>query len=191
MPITLIDENVVFSSADKYFFDTNIWKVIHSPVAIPDLDDPIVESYREYPAALEKIKKAGAQIYVSPILLSEYFNMRLNQEFEEWQSFENKPEYTLKQFRRELYSSEYAPIIKNVHFEIKQILKDATLVPDIHNVDEINKAIERLGQQSLDVNDTYYYGLCEKNGYIFVTHDTDFKRAGVNVLTANKKLIKR
>lgn len=184
MPIILLDKDIVFSNDDKYFFDTNVWKNIHSSVGIADANV-------EYAVALGKIKEARALIYVSPLLLSEYFNMRLNQEFKEWQRFNNKPEYTLKQFRRELYSTEYLPIINTVNFEIKQILNDTVLVPDINNVADTNEAIERLKQQSLDINDTFYYELCKKNGYTFVTHDTDFKRAKINVLTANPKLMKK
>lgn len=95
----------------------------------------------------------------------------------------------MKQFRRELYQSEYAPLIDKIKIEMNDILNDAKITTDITKNDETVSAIERLKQKSVDVNDSYYCELCLKNNYILVTHDKDFRNTGLNILTTNKKLL--
>lgn len=187
MPASLLTRQTAFYGSNSYFLDCNVLKYIYSPSGIA-LGDNAMELYGW---ALEQIKNCGANIVSCPILISEYLNMRIRDEFKIWQENYNGDgtRYDLKRFRRELYKSEYKPILNNVFRELEEILQDSTSVPDPISPGEINGVKDGLECDNLDVNDAYFSVLCHDKGYVLITHDSDFKRTDLEILTANQRLI--
>ncbi|MPM51768.1 hypothetical protein SDC9_98519 [bioreactor metagenome] len=46
-------------------------------------------------------------------------------------------------------------------------------------------------QGKYDFNDLLFAEICRSRGMVFVTHDKDFSELGVEILTANEKLLRR
>lgn len=172
------------SNTDKFFFDTNIWMFLYYPNG--NYGQAMA---RQYDSFLKKIINAKSSVFVSSLVLSEFFNSYLRREFNR---LHEKHPAKYKDFKKSFKGTkEYKELVEDIRcITHNQILKNMQKTDD--DFCKINTAefFDNIAQ--FDFNDKYYQALAFNKNFKIVTHDGDFAALNRNlqVITANKKLLK-
>lgn len=169
--------------SDKFFFDNNIWIYLFYP-----LGNHKKEIIKHYERFFQEIFKAQSKIFISSLVLSEFFNTCVKTEFnvlarkspEKYQNFK-------KDFRNK---DEYCVLMKDLKKIVgKNILSISERIDDGFEAIDIDNLFDNL--ENNDFNDKYFIALAEKNDLQVVTNDSDFFTAdqSIKVITANPKLL--
>lgn len=169
----------LFQPNDLIFFDANVWLYIYGPQGGPN--DAVS---RTYSLALSKIIKAGCNLYIDVLVLSEFANRYARIEFETRNTSGLYSHY--KDFRN---SVDFVEVAQAVADSIRRILKISVPVESgLPNLD-LATFTTRFENGSCDLNDMIIAALCTAENFILVTHDSDFDTESVSILTANKTLL--
>jgi predicted nucleic acid-binding protein len=169
-----------FSNQDRLFFDANVWLYLYGPQGSPG--DPVIRSYS---AALARAVQAGSRIWVDVLVLSEFINRFARIEYDIYcTNLGQKPSF--KHFRRD---PAYPPVAQAIVAAVRNILKFAERTESGFTVVDMNALLTEFQTVPSDFNDQVLVALCITNGLYLVTHDSDFKGRGVNILSANPRLI--
>lgn len=168
---------------EKFFFDANIWMFIYCPLG--DYKSYVIAEYSNF---LKKIKKEKSSLFVSSLVLSEFFNAYVRLEFELWKNKDcNNKEY--REFKR---TQSYKDIASEAGYTIKYlILKDAERVDDRFIEIDIEELFIQI--ENSDFNDNYYLQLVLMDQMIFVTNDSNMpsQRIKSSIITGNPNLLKQ
>ena len=166
---------MIIPAEQSYFFDTNIWLYIYGPIGWPDQRSAI------YSRTLREIRDSNGTIYINCMIISEFINAFSRIEFKQQTDYSR-----FKEFRNSL---SFRSIAEDIASNVRKILRNTlTCDPDLKAIDlpEIMRFFE---QGKYDFNDLVFAEICRTKGLVFVTHDKDFSDMGVEVLTANEKLV--
>ena len=170
---------------DKFFFDTNIWMYLYCP-----LGNYKREVIKKYDGFLKKAIGVKSSVFISSLVLSEFFNAYTRLEFNILKEKEPSKYRDFKKDFRE--TAAYKKTVISIKTIVKtQILKLSKRLDDMFsniNLDELFENIERS-----DFNDNYYQLLAATENIKIVTNDSDFastRKIPVPILTANYKLLK-
>ncbi len=172
--------NHTINNTDRFFFDANIWVFLYQP-----LGDSQTQKTSVYSAILKEILNKNCDIYISSLILSEFFNVILRHEFNILKS--TNPTLDFKRDFRP--SPQYISIINNIiNITKNQIFNIAKRIDDKFSEIEIEDLFYSL--EKSDFNDKYYIEMCLKNNYILITDDADFNNSPkpLNIITANRRL---
>lgn len=168
-------EKYDFTGSKGYFFDTNIWLYIYGPIGWPD------EKSDAYSRALKEIRNSKGTIYINCMIISEFINAFSRIEFKEQTEY---PRY--KEFRNSLG---YRAIAQDIARNVKKILKSTLACdPELQAIN-LPEVMDLFEQGKYDFNDLLFAQVCRAKNLVFVTHDKDFSELGVEILTANEKIL--
>jgi predicted nucleic acid-binding protein len=168
-------ENYDFPAGKDYFFDTNIWLYIYGPISWPD------QMSDAYSRTLKKIRNSEGTIYINCMIISEFINAFSRIEFKQQTDFTR-----FKEFRNSLA---FRAIAQDIAYNVRKILKSTlTCDPELQAID-IPEVMDLFEQGKYDFNDLLFAQICRGKDMVFVTHDKDFSELGVEILTANEKLV--
>lgn len=164
-----------FPAGKGYFFDTNIWLYIYGPIGWPDqLSDA-------YSRALKAIRNSEGTIYINCMIISEFINAFSRIEFKQQTEFTR-----FKEFRNSLA---FRAIAQEIAYNVRKILKSTLACdPELQAID-LPEVMDLFEQGKYDFNDLLFAQICRAKNMIFVTHDKDFSELGVEILTANERLV--
>lgn len=171
------------SKSDKFFFDANIWMYLYCP-----LGDYKRETIKEYDGFLKKAIQSKSSIFISSLVLSEFFNSWVRLDFNILNK-SNPLKFKTDYRNTKLYESQVLTIRTVV---IRQIMQIAKRIDDKFaniSLDELFEEIE-----NSDFNDNYFLTMANLEGLKIVTNDLDFaspKKTSITILTANKKMLNR
>jgi predicted nucleic acid-binding protein len=169
-----------FADTDKLFFDANVWLSLYGPQGAPN--DPRSQIYSN---ALAEAMRAKSQIWVDVLVVSEFINRFARIEYDiQYPSRSRRPDF--KQFRN---SPDFQPISQAIAAAVRKILKFAARIESGFSVIDINALLLEFESKPNDFNDQVLSGLCKNNNLMLVTHDSDFKGKGVDILTANPRIL--
>jgi predicted nucleic acid-binding protein len=162
--------------ADKnFFFDTNIWLYIYGPIGWAYQRSDI------YSKALKEIKNSNGTIYINCMIISEFINAFSRIEFKQQSEFSR-----YKDFRN---SPSFRAIAQDIAYNVRKILKSTLACdPELQAID-LPEVMDLFEQGKYDFNDLLFAQICRAKNMVFVTHDRDFSELGVEILTANEKLV--
>lgn len=167
---------------DKFFFDTNIWMYLYCPIG--NYKRRVTEKYDGF---LKKVLQARSSIFISSLVLSEFFNTYTRLEFNMFKGEE--PLDFKRDFRG---TDDYQRLMINIKTIVKrQILKVSERLDDKFSNMDLEELFENIEQS--DFNDNYYQLLAAAENIKIVTDDYDFastRKIPVPILTANYKLLK-
>jgi len=169
-----------FIETDKLFFDANIWLSLYGPQGAPN--DPKTQIYSN---ALAEAMRAKSQIWVDVLVVSEFINRLARIEYDiQYPNKSRRPDF--KQFRN---SPDFQPIAQAIAAAVRNILKFAARIESGFSTIDINALLTEFETSPSDFNDQILTGLCMTNSLVLVTHDSDFKGKGINILTANRRIL--
>lgn len=169
-----------FSEGDDLFFDTNIWMYLYGPQGNPN--DPITQVYSQ---SLARAMQAKSKIWVDVLIVSEFINRFARIEYDiQYPNKSHRPNF--KQFRNN--PPLFQPIAQAIAGAVRNILKFTSRVESGFSAVDINTLLVEFETVPSDFNDQILIGLCIANDFQLVTHDSDFKGKGVNLLSANPRI---
>lgn len=168
-----------FHEGDSFLFDANIWMLIYGPIANKDGRTEV------YSAALRDIRKNNCLIFIDVLILSEFINAFSRFEFNQLDPI-IKPQ-KFKDFRN---SAQFKSIAQEISINARKIIKICCRCDSMFESADLPNVLARYEQGNSDFNDQMIIEICKSKDLVLVTHDADFKPEDVNILTANKKLLK-
>jgi len=170
---------------DKFFFDTNIWMYLYCPIG--NHKKKVIKKYSDF---LKKILHAKSSIFISSLVLSEFFNAYTRLEFNILKS--NEP-LKYRDYKKDFRETDaYKKLAVDIKTTVRtRILKFTERLDDGFSdisLDELFDGIEKS-----DFNDNYLLTLAANKNMKIVTNDCDFASIGkatVTILTAHNKLLK-
>lgn len=170
---------------DKFFFDANIWMYLFCPIGGYKKDVVI-----KYDGFLKKAIQMESPIFISSLVLSEFFNAYTRIEFN---MLKNKNRARYKDYKKDFRATEK---YKQTVTEIKtivgtRILKLSKRINDKFEDIDLDKVFANIEES--DFNDNYYKVFLSGENIKIVTDDYDFSRIGdpVSIVTANPNLLRR
>jgi predicted nucleic acid-binding protein len=179
----------VFSAADQILPDANVWLYLYSPatVAYPQW---LKNEIAPYSKAWKSLHGQGAKAFLDTMVLSEVINRLLD---EEWLRLDPPDRFTkARRYRKRKdfrCSADYSPAAKSVEALGRQILADAQPIDHPFSKWDLNVLLTDFGSGSTDWNDQLIVENCRLHGLKLLTHDKDYTYGGIQVLTANGKLL--
>jgi len=171
------------TAEDKLFFDTNVWMYLFCPIGNYN-----AERVAQYARFLKRGLRVGAKVYISSLILSEFYNSYARLEFNLWRRKSGNHRKSFKKHFRK--TSQYQRVAQDIKLVIQsQILKFAEKINDDLAILEFERLFH--GIERSDFNDNYYLALCEKRGFKFISDDRDFHGHDFDmiILTCNKELL--
>lgn len=166
----------VFQPQDRLFLDTNIWLSIYGPVAFQRKRSAI------YSRALRDIRQAGSAIFIDVLVLSEFINAYSRMEFNQCTPRSS----SFKAFRS---SPDFQVIALDIAKTAERIVKQCRRCETDFMTADIESVLTEFGQGQSDFNDQMIAGICIPANFKLITDDRDFRTAGVDILTANDRLL--
>ena len=173
-----------FDASDTVLFDANVWLFIRRP-DFTGSNDREKKLTGIYTAALRDILAAGTEVVLDVLVLSEYLNRFLRMEMRAF------PRRRFADFKRFRQSPHFRAVGLRAAGHAKEILRITECRDHEFEPKTVEQAIERILSGTSDFNDEMLIETCRRNGWKMVTHDGDFEYGGIEVLTANRRLIER
>ncbi len=170
-------ETYGFPEERSYFFDTNIWLYIYGPIGWPDQKSAV------YSRALREIRNSNGTIYINCMIISEFINAFSRIEF--------KQQTTHSRYKDFRNSIGFRPVAEDIASNVKKILRNTLACDNDLKVIDLPEIMSFFEQGKYDFNDLVFAEICRSGEMVFVTHDKDFSELGVEILTANEKLLRR
>lgn len=158
-----------------FFFDTNVWCFLLSPHHANS------QFNQCYNILLSDIISSKAKIMITPLLLSEYMNRRIRQNWKSYQDKVGKIDY--KDYRKHS-NADYGTALNTVFEEINAIRYLSAIIGDPTDSEYTKSIFYRVQTQNIDLNDSYIIELCEAHNYTLVTHDADCLITKADLFTA-------
>lgn len=168
-----------FSAADKLFFDANVWLFIYSPQYRPS-----DQRAGLYSAAYKRILEVQCRIFVDALILSEFVNVLARLAFHSLPSPQKPQDY--KAFRR---SPAFKPVARSIADACRRIVEACTRIESGFASVDVDVLLERYEGGKADFNDQILAQLCNRQGLTLVTDDGDFRDSGLQIVTANRRLL--
>lgn len=167
-----------FQPGERVLVDANIWIYLQPPISKPG------PGYSwKYSTALKNLLKAKATPIIETLVLSEYLNRYLRIEYQAgWLA--HYKEY--KEFRS---SSDFATVAAAAIGDARKILQIASPVDTPLSSTDLTCILVETEAGTIDFNDGVLLETCRLRGWKILTNDSDMKLGGIEVLTANPKLL--
>jgi predicted nucleic acid-binding protein len=168
-----------FASGEQVLIDTNIWLYL-----FPAPGNPLQSFSHQYSTAFSRLVSAQALPVLDPMILSEYLNRYCRIE---WEGGFRAQYPKFKQFRK---STDFHAVASSAKAFAAQILKFSQIHSVSPDTMDINQALADFASGQVDFNDALFVDICKKRNLKLMTNDADFQTGGIEVLTANPRLLR-
>jgi len=165
-----------FQGDDRLLIDANVWLRVYGPLAPGGSYSAI------YSKAHRKMRMANCAIFMDIIVLSEFINAFARMEFRQGPQAASD----FKTFRK---SVAFELIAKEIGINAKKIVTQCQCVESGFEDIDASALLTDFQSGQHDFNDQVIAELCRARGLKLVTHDADFQKYGLTVLTANDDLL--
>ena len=143
------------------------------------------EFEKTYATFYTKLLQKKNKFYVDVLVISEIVNSALRIEHKKYNALnKKKPIENFKQYRN---SKSGKDSLFDIYTTIElRIIKNFEIVGKLFNKSELS---DLLVVDNLDFNDKAIAKICQDNQLVLLTNDSDFAKADIEILTANKKLL--
>jgi predicted nucleic acid-binding protein len=166
-------------SGRRILFDTNIWIAI-------DGNDPRPH-HANYSNFFGDVLQSDNQLITNDYIISEYFNRSCKIQYQLQYKHEANP---WSQFKARRKAGDLAGFLQDIRDLCHDILKDCifenAITPSCNMVQHVAESAAGM----LDMSDIVIREHCSRNGYVLVTDDADFLDCGLEVVTANPKVLR-
>lgn len=168
-----------YQNGEQILIDANIWLYLQPPASKPQS-----KFSASYSTALKKLLEAQAEPIIETLILSEYINRYFRMEYD---AIWRKEYERFKDFR---LSKDFLSIARSAVAEVRHILTLASIEDTTLITMNLEHILDGTLSGTYDFNDGVLIELCRLNGWKFLTNDGDMTSGGIDVLTANRKLLK-
>lgn len=168
----------LFRKGEIFLIDTNVWLYLY-----PAPSSAKILFFDQYSKSLKAMLSAGARLVMDATVLSEYLNIYCRIE---WNARHKSRYPRFKTFRN---SADFAAVGRPAAIFARSMLKYCTRCDHPFSASDITRILTDFETGSNDFNDGLLVEICRYNNWKLVTNDSDFTSGGIEVLTANRKLL--
>ncbi|AKB84102.1 PIN domain-containing protein [Methanococcoides methylutens] len=168
------------TEGDILFFDANVWLAIYGPSPKFWAQAPCSDLYY-------KLIKNNIPIYTNCLIISEIINSWARLEFKQQRKSLGYEQNEYKLFRE---TPQFKSVAKEISITVDKILRWSKRIDSNLESIDMENIISKYESGHHDFNDLVFGNICENNAFIFVTNDSDFCTENMDILTANKFMIK-
>lgn len=173
-----------FTESDRILPDANFWINVFGPAASVAQPAPKIRSYS---GALGRMVAGKASVFIDVTVMSEFVNTLARLEFNS--NFRGNG-YAAWDFKRFRNSADFQPTAKMIEREFGKILKISQCVDHPFSSWDLPCLLGEFGKGGEDFNDQLIIEITKHYDLKLLTDDGDMINGGVDVLTANWKLIR-
>ena len=162
---------------DLFLFDTSVWILLFCPIG-----NTREFEQRSFSSFLKKVRSSRSSIFMTSLILSEYANVCLKMDFNNWVKTNSRIDAKYK--RDYVGTDRYKKIVNLLIPTMMNIMSLCEKGSDNFSHLDINKILGHF--QSIDFNDSYYLELSKDSNFKIVTADYDFvkyKNHGLGIIT--------
>ena len=167
----------------KILFDTNVW------IFIEGLNgQSSAHKHQLYTDAQSILRSNGNTIIVNEYILSEFCNrsIKLAYEFAK-QADESGQEFMrFKEFRETEDFDAAAEVARDTCLNMLDECEFCSCHDKHYNIKDV---LAEFASQKIDMSDIFIKNHCQKENYLLMTDDADYSSTGLDIITANKKLL--
>ncbi len=174
-----------FRAGEPIFVDANVWIYVQPPTSQPPPADVVV-----YGTVVKNALAAKAKPLIDVMILSEYMYRCCRIEMGACRRLNpaGANKYSdLAKFRK---TAEFPGIAATISGNAKEILKLCELQKSEIEPKDVDSLLTEFPGGAFDVNDGVIVNSCREKGWKLLTHDEEITVGGIEVLTANPRLLK-
>lgn len=168
------------SNGDKIFFDANIWLTIYGPSPKHWAQAPCSSLFYE-------LIKNNIDIYTNSLIISEVINSWARLEFNQ---LSKELGFESNEFKRFRETPKFLEVATDISINMEKILRWSKRFDSCLESIDMEKIISKYMSGTFDFNDIIFEEICMAHDFILVTNDQDFSATDINILTANKNMLK-
>lgn len=164
----------------ELFLDTNVLLFVYGPFV--NGTDIRTRSYSDF---LKVCLEKNVSLHINNCVISEFSNIYIKENYNIDKISGEGLEF--KEYRK---TEKYKEIISSLSDDWYHILSDCNICCTEIDKDMIGNLIDEMPARLMDFNDEIIVHDCIKNGYVLVTHDSDFSNhPEIEIITGNAKLV--
>lgn len=165
-------------------FDANIWLFLNG------YSNEAREKTNVYSEAYKRLLNNENTIVVNDYVLGEYCNRSCKIEYENQRNSSEAPEQ-FPSFKRYRGTREFLPVMESVRDTCLNIIDDCEFLPVGAGHYKIADVLKRFCDGALDFSDLIAADYCLAEKIVLMTDDFDFAGTPIEIITANRRLLKR
>lgn len=173
-----------FTAADRILPDANFWINVFGPAS--SVVQPTMR-IRNYSNALGRLMARKASMFIDVTIMSEFVNTLARLEFNS--NFRGNG-YGASEFKRFRNSSDFIPTARMIEREFGKILRISQCVDHPFSSWDLPGLLSDFGKGGEDFNDQLIIEITKHYDLKLLTDDGDMVNGGVDILTANRNLIR-
>lgn len=179
----IIDVRGLSLAKARVLLDANIWIILNGFGAN-------TAQYRVemYSTAYKILLGNDNTIVVNDYVLGEFFNRCAKLEYEIKKAELDTAGVPIPNFKAFRRSEEFAPALESIRDTCLNILDDCEFLPVSGKHYKIEAIVRRCCSECADFSDLVLTEFCRNEGIYVMTDDADYADAGVDIITANKKM---
>ena len=174
-----------FRGDQRILPDANFWLNVLSPSI--GLARP--RHSREYSAAYRRILLAKSALFVDVLIMSEIVNVLARQSFTESFKRQYVGRHGQPDFKAYRNSSDFVTPARIISGECRKILRQCTRLDHAFSEWDFNALLSGFEASGEDFNDQLLIEMAKKHALLLLTDDGDMVSGGLDVLTANRRLL--
>ena len=171
-----------FSSDDRILPDANFWINVFGPAAVVGRRNSRVSAYSQ---AFGQMLQSRAQTLLDVLIISEFVNTLARLEFNA--NFSSS--YGRRGFKTFRNSPDFVPVARMIATECRKIVRRSQRTDHPFSEWNIEDTLSTFEQGGEDFNDQLITLVAEQRNCILLTDDGDMTDGGIDVLTANPRLL--
>ena len=173
-----------FSTEDRILPDANFWILVFGPaasVANPEL------RVRNYSGALRTMLRQQVSMFIDVTIMSEFLNSLARLEFNS--NFLGRG-YGATDFKRFRNSTDFLPTARMIEGQFGKILRISQCLDHPFSDWDLPALLSAFGKGGEDFNDQLIVEVTKRYDLKLLTDDGDMTNGGVELITANRKLLR-
>lgn len=184
MMTKLIDASKVAIKGRKVLFDTNIWLLLNG------FSNSAKKKSDVYSEAHKVLLQNDNTIVINDYVIGEFCNRSCKLEYESHKNASNDPN-AFPYFKEYRKSSDFQPVMESVRDTCLNLIEECEFLPVHGGQYKITDVLGRYCDGTLDFTDLILADYCSAETMILMTDDADFAGCGLEVITANRRLLIR
>lgn len=171
-----------FRATDRILPDANFWINVFGPAAAVGNANNQLSVYSR---ALQLMLQQKVEIFLDVLIMSEFVNAVARMEF----NSRFIGTYGSRGFKRFRNSPDFLPIARMISSECRKIYSLSIRTDHSFSQWSTSQLLSDFEQGGVDFNDQLIVEISRKNNFTLLTDDSDMTEGGLQVITANPRLL--
>jgi hypothetical protein len=180
----IIDTRSIVIEKARILFDTNVWILINGFGGNSAQNRATL-----YSAAYKLLLNNDNTVVLNNYILGEFFNRCTKLEYEIIKNDIEAANGSIPHFKAYRRSPEFAPVLEGIRDTCLNMLDDCEFISVEGHHYDIRSIVNDCASECADFSDLVLIEFCKLENLCMMTDDADFSQSGLDIITANKKML--